>query len=418
MVVGEPQILGQVKDAFAKATAYKSTGALTNRLFTSAFSRRQARAQRDRPRRRGRVGQLRGHCAGEEDLRRARRPRRADSRRRRDGQAHRRPPAGAARAVSCRWPAGRSAPRRRSRDAMDGRAVPWIAIDQALAAADIVITATGAREPVLTRGRRRGRDAPRRDRPLFLIDIAVPRDVEPDVGSLDQVFLYNIDDLRSDREGEPGAARRASSNAPRPSSATRWQRFGTWMQSREIIPTVVALRQRFEAIRRSELQRLEPKLAAPAAGGARARRRDHPPDRREAAADADRTAQVGRRRAADRRVCGRAPPALRSDHGRQARAADNRARERFVRPLRIGTRGSPLALWQARAVARLHRGSRTRGGTGDDQDRRRSAPGRAALGGRRQGALRQGNRGRAPRRRHRSRRPQREGHVGRCCPTA
>ena len=97
MVVGEPQILGQVKDAYAKATAHK----VDRRADESAVHRRllgrQARAHRDRTRRRSGIGQLRGDRAGEEDLRRPQRPRRADPRRRRDGQADRRAPAGAAR---------------------------------------------------------------------------------------------------------------------------------------------------------------------------------------------------------------------------------------------------------------------------------------------------------------------------------
>ena len=101
---------------------------------------------------------------------------------------------------------------------------------------------------------------PRRNRPLFIIDIAVPRDVEPAVGNLDQVFLYNIDDLQTivkenlARRG--GELERAEAIVDEEVS-----RFAAWMQSREIIPTVVALRQRFEAIRQSELARLEPKLS-------------------------------------------------------------------------------------------------------------------------------------------------------------
>ena len=62
---------------------------------------------------------------------------------------------------------------------------------------------------------------PRRSRPLFIIDIAVPRDVEPAAGDLDQVFLYNIDDLQTIVQGEPGAARPPSSSAPRRSSTRK-----------------------------------------------------------------------------------------------------------------------------------------------------------------------------------------------------
>jgi glutamyl-tRNA reductase len=101
---------------------------------------------------------------------------------------------------------------------------------------------------------------PRRDRPLFIIDIAVPRDVEAEAGNLDQVFLYNIDDLQTIvREN---LARRGAELARAEAIVNEEvTRFTAWMQSREIVPTVVALRQRFEAIRQSELARLEPKLA-------------------------------------------------------------------------------------------------------------------------------------------------------------
>jgi glutamyl-tRNA reductase len=94
---------------------------------------------------------------------------------------------------------------------------------------------------------------------LFIIDIAVPRDVDPDAGALDQVFLYNIDDLQGIVKGN--LARRTAelerADAIIDAEATR---FAAWLQSREIIPTVVALRERFESIRRAELQRLQPKL--------------------------------------------------------------------------------------------------------------------------------------------------------------
>jgi glutamyl-tRNA reductase len=101
---------------------------------------------------------------------------------------------------------------------------------------------------------------PRRGRPLFIIDIALPRDVEADAGSLDQVFLYNIDDLRAIVQ-ENMARRSAELEHAEEIVTEELERFIGWMQSREIVPTVVALRQRFETIRQSELQRLEPKMA-------------------------------------------------------------------------------------------------------------------------------------------------------------
>ena len=138
---------------------------------------------------------------------------------------------------------------------------------------------------------------PRRNRPLFIIDIAVPRDVEAAAGKLDQVFLYNIDDLQA--IVQENLARRGGELAR--AEAIVDEEVGTfaaWMQSREIVPTVVALRERFETIRRAELERLDFKLAGAAARGARAGRRNHPVDRREAAADPDRAAESRQRRSA------------------------------------------------------------------------------------------------------------------------
>ena len=100
-----------------------------------------------------------------------------------------------------------------------------------------------------------------RTRPLFLIDIAVPRDVDPRAGEIEQVFLYNIDDLQAIVR-ENLEQRGARSVAPNRSSTKRCSKFATWQRSREAVPTIVALRQRFETIRKSELERLEPKLAA------------------------------------------------------------------------------------------------------------------------------------------------------------
>jgi glutamyl-tRNA reductase len=101
----------------------------------------------------------------------------------------------------------------------------------------------------------------RRTRPLFVIDIAVPRNVDPAAGELDQVFLYNIDDLRA-VVTENLARRSTEVERAEAIVAEEVNRFTSWLESREIIPTLVALRRRFDAIRRAELTRLEPKLSA------------------------------------------------------------------------------------------------------------------------------------------------------------
>jgi glutamyl-tRNA reductase len=142
-----------------------------------------------------------------------------------------------------------------------GRAVSWEDMPTALANADIVITATGSPRPILTRPQLEAVTGRRWGGPLFIIDIAVPRDVDPAVADIEQVFLYNIDDLQtivdenlSRRAGEIERAEAIVSE--------ELTRFLAWRRSRGAIPTVVALRERFETIRRAELERLEAKLGA------------------------------------------------------------------------------------------------------------------------------------------------------------
>src|SRR6185436_17371218 len=143
-----------------------------------------------------------------------------------------------------------------SAEAIGGANVaPWEDLDAAISASDIVIAATGAAAPILTKARIEAVMRPRRNRALFIIDIAMPRDVEPAAGELEQVFLYNIDDLQATvREN---LARRASEvTRAEAIVAEEVDKFGMWLRSRGAIPTVVALRQRFDAVRRSELDRL------------------------------------------------------------------------------------------------------------------------------------------------------------------
>jgi glutamyl-tRNA reductase len=150
----------------------------------------------------------------------------------------------------------------RTAEAIGGAsAAPWEELDNAMGASDIVITATGAIAPILTKARVEAVMRPRRNRPLFIIDIALPRDVEAAAGEIEQVFLYNIDDLQATvREN---LARRSSEVARAETIvAEELHKFRAWFQSRGAIPTVVALRQRFESIRRAELERLEFKLSA------------------------------------------------------------------------------------------------------------------------------------------------------------
>jgi glutamyl-tRNA reductase len=140
-----------------------------------------------------------------------------------------------------------------------GLAVPWDSMINALGAADIVITATGSQRPIVTRPQLQAAQGHRRSTPLFIIDLAVPRDVDPAIGEIEQVFLYNIDDLQSIVE-ENLSRRKAEVEHAEAIVNEEVTKFMAWQRSRTAVPTVVALRQRFEAIRRAELQRLEGKL--------------------------------------------------------------------------------------------------------------------------------------------------------------
>ena len=259
LVVVEPQILGQVKDAHAASAAAQTVGPVLNRLFHSSFGVGK-RVRSETALGAGAVsvsyaavslarkifGDLSGHHvlvvgAGEMG--------KLTARHMRSQGAHRvtivsRTLANAARTAAAIGGAS---------------AAPWEDLDRALAASDIVISATGAAAPILTKARIELAIRARRNRPLFVIDIAMPRDVEPAAGELEQVFLYNIDDLEATvREN---LARRASEvDRAEAIVVEEVERFGAWLKSRSAIPTVVALRQRFESIRRAELQRLDAKL--------------------------------------------------------------------------------------------------------------------------------------------------------------
>jgi glutamyl-tRNA reductase len=259
LVVGEPQILGQVKAAYATASERQYTAALTNRLFHTAFTvGKRVRAETG-------VGEgavsvsyaaialakkIFGNLGGRSVLILGAGEMAKLTGIHLQSQQVKQITIASRTLLSAQALAAR----------LGGVAVRWEEMDTALAAADIVVTATGAAEPVLTRARVEEVMRPRRNRPLFIIDIAVPRDVESSTGGLDEVFLYNIDDLRA--IVQENLARRSGELA-RAEAIVEQEvaRFTAWMQSREIVPTVIALRERFETIRRAELQRLEPKLA-------------------------------------------------------------------------------------------------------------------------------------------------------------
>ncbi len=128
-------------------------------------------------------------------------------------------------------------------------------LPEALLTSDIVICSTAAPHPVLTRETVLQAMRSRRNRALFLIDIAVPRDVDPSVGDLENVYLFNIDDLkrvveeaRTQRSGEVARATQIVDQTV--------GEFLAWRRSLEVTPLITAVRQRLEALRLDEIAKL------------------------------------------------------------------------------------------------------------------------------------------------------------------
>jgi glutamyl-tRNA reductase len=120
-----------------------------------------------------------------------------------------------------------------------------------LAEVDVVVSSTSSPEPVL-----RAADVPARRRaPLFFIDIAVPRDLDPAIGSLGGCFLYDIDDLEA-VVAETLAGRRAEAERAEQLVAEEAERFRSWRASLDVVPAIASLRARAEEIRAAELAKV------------------------------------------------------------------------------------------------------------------------------------------------------------------
>jgi glutamyl-tRNA reductase len=259
LVVGEPQILGQVKEAWSIASERRATGPLLNKLFHASFAAGK-RVRTETALGDGAVsvsfaavqlarkifGKLNGRRvlvigAGEMGKLTAQHLRAQ----------------GVGEIVITSRTLGHADALARP---VSGTAVPWADLMTALARSDIVITATGSQQPILHRAHVESVMGRGRRDPLFIIDIAIPRDVDPAAADIEQVFLYNVDDLQAVVQ-ENLSRRTTEIQHAEAIVAEDVGRFMSWHRSRGTIPTVVALRQRFEMIRRAELQRLDGKLA-------------------------------------------------------------------------------------------------------------------------------------------------------------
>ncbi len=253
MMIGEPQILGQVKDAFALAQACETIGPQLHTLFAQAFAvAKKVRTETEIARHAVSVAFAAVELAKKifTGL---------------GGKAILLVGAGKMSELAARhlveqgafpiyvtnrtWARAQEMAR-----ALSGTAVPFDELETALAGVDIVVTSTGATEPVITREAVQRVMHGRRARPLFFIDIAVPRDVEEGVDTLDAIYRYDIDDLKQ----VVGANIRERLREAQRAEGLVEREIGKFVARQsdvEVIPTIVSLRERLEEIRTGEVRK-------------------------------------------------------------------------------------------------------------------------------------------------------------------
>jgi len=253
MMIGEPQILGQVKNAFALAQSCETVGPALHTLFTQAFTvAKKVRTETEIARHAVSISFAAVELAKKifAGL---------------DGKAVLLVGAGKMSELAARhlieqgafplYVANRTWARAQElARALAGTAVPFDELATALAAVDIVITSTGAPEPVIRREFVQPLVHSRRGRPLFFIDIAVPRDVENSVNTLDGVYCYDVDDLKQVVDAN---IRERLREAHRAEALVEREvaKFLARLGDVEVIPTIVSLRERLEIIRSGEVKR-------------------------------------------------------------------------------------------------------------------------------------------------------------------
>jgi glutamyl-tRNA reductase len=136
----------------------------------------------------------------------------------------------------------------------DGKAVRFDELFEQLHRADIILSSTGAPHTII--GARDLEDVMRRRRqkPMFFIDIAIPRDIDPAVNNVENVYLYTVDDLQ---EVVSANLQQRGEEAKKAEDIVNQEigQFFKWLSSLEVTPTIVALRQKFDELRRAELEK-------------------------------------------------------------------------------------------------------------------------------------------------------------------
>ncbi|HUT69460.1 MAG TPA: glutamyl-tRNA reductase [Desulfatiglandales bacterium] len=253
MVVGEPQILGQVKDAYRTALEHKSSSVILNRLMHKTFAlAKKIRTETDIADSPVSIsfaavelakkifGDLKGKKAlliGAGEMAELAATYLLSNQINRLLVANRT----FAKAVELA-------------DQFRGTAISIDEIAQQLQEVDIVISSTASSEPVILERQVKDTMRARKNRPLFFIDIAVPRDVEPHVNRIENVFLYDIDDLKGIVDSNIDKRKKEAVKAERMVDEAVIK-FTQWLKTLEVVPTIVALQDKCEKIRQIELKK-------------------------------------------------------------------------------------------------------------------------------------------------------------------
>jgi glutamyl-tRNA reductase len=141
-----------------------------------------------------------------------------------------------------------------------GNAILLADLPERLAEFDIVVTSTASQLPIVGLGMVERAVKSRKHKPMFMVDLAVPRDIEPEVAELDDVFLYTVDDLS--QVVQEGLGNRQEAAAEAEAIITlRVDNFMHWLKNRDAVPTIRALRDQAERLRRNELEKAQKLLA-------------------------------------------------------------------------------------------------------------------------------------------------------------
>ncbi len=253
MVMGEPQILGQIKDAFRTAVDHNATGVILNKILHHAF--RVAKRVRSET---GIANNAVSVSFAAVEL--AKKIFGAIEERNvlLIGAGEMSELAAKhliSRRVGKIFITNRTYARAvKMAEDVHGTAIEFDRLPEKLHEVDIVITSTGAPGYVLTPPMIEASIRRRKNRLLFLIDIAVPRDIDPAVGEIDNVYLYNIDDLQDIVDSNLKSRNKEAEKAETiiDEEVTRYLE---WYSTLEVVPTIISLREKMEGIIRGEIAR-------------------------------------------------------------------------------------------------------------------------------------------------------------------